>query len=72
MATSAPRFQEALETIEELTTEDQAALIEIVRQRLVDVRRAELAKDVREARADFERGDVRLGSVEGLMKEIDA
>jgi hypothetical protein len=62
-------FQEAIETIERLPPDDQALLIEIIRQRLIDQRRAELAAEITEARAAYQRGEVHRGSVADLMKE---
>jgi hypothetical protein len=64
-------FQEAIETVEGLTLEEQEMLIEIIRLRLVEERRKELVADVKEARQAYKTGDVRRGSVSDLMKEID-
>jgi hypothetical protein len=64
------RFQEAIETVEALPPDDQTLLIEIVRRRLIELRRAELAADVKEARSAYERGDVRRGTVTELMEEL--
>jgi hypothetical protein len=64
------RFQEAIETVEALPPDDQTLLIDIVRRRLIELRRAELAADVKEARSAYERGDVRRGTVTELMEEL--
>jgi hypothetical protein len=64
------RFQEVIETVEALPPDDQTLLIEIVRRRLIELRRAELAADVKEARSAYERGDVRRGTVTELMEEL--
>ena len=64
-------FQEAIETIEALPPDDQALLIEIIRQRLIQHRRAELAAEVQEARAAYQGGEVRRGTVTELMQELD-
>jgi hypothetical protein len=64
------RFQEAIETVEALPPDDQTLLIDIVRRRLIDLRRAELAADVEEARSAYERGAVRRGTVTELMEEL--
>jgi hypothetical protein len=60
------RFQEVIETVEALSPEDQALLIEIIRQRLVQRRRAELAEEIAEARTAYQRGQVRRGTVADL------
>jgi len=62
-------FQVALETVEKLMPEDQEMLIEIVHRRLIDRRRAALAKDIAAAREAYRHGDVRRGTVDDLMAE---
>jgi len=64
------RFQEVIETVEALPPGDQALLIEIIRQRLIQQRRAELAEDIAEARNGYQRGEVGRGAVADLMKEL--
>jgi len=53
-----------------LPPDDQVLLIEIIRQRLIQYRRAELAAEIAEARNAYQRGDVRRGTVADLMAEI--
>lgn len=67
---SSSRFQEAIETVEALPPDDQIMLIEIIRQRLIEHRRGELASDVAESRAAYQRGEVRRGSVADLMEDL--
>ena len=62
------RFQELIERIEALPLDDQELLIGIVRQHLIQRRRAELAEDVAEAREAYRKGDVHRGSVAQLME----
>jgi len=63
-------FKEALELIESLPEEERWSLIEIVRRRLVEKRRDEIAESVRQAREDFARGDVKRGTVEDLLRDL--
>ena len=63
-------FQVALETVEELTPEDQEMLVEIVRRRLIERRRTELAEDIAAAPEAYRHGDVRRGTVDDLMAEL--
>ena len=63
-------FQVALETVEKLTPEDQEMLVEIVRCRLIEQRRAELAEDIAAAREAYRHADVRRGTVDNLMAEL--
>ena len=66
------RFQEVIETVEALPFGDQALLIEIVRQRLIQQRRTELAADIAQAHNAYQRGEVRRGTVADLMEELVA
>ncbi|MGQ9556142.1 MAG: hypothetical protein ACUVWR_18730 [Anaerolineae bacterium] len=63
-------FGEVLETVEQLSLEDQETLIDIIRHRIIEQRRAELAKDVQEARKEFKAGNVRPVTPDELMEEI--
>jgi hypothetical protein len=64
------RFQEAIETVEALPPDDQALLVEIIRQRLIQHHRRELAADIAEAREAYRRGEVQRGTVADLMAEL--
>lgn len=64
------RFQQVVETVEELPSDDQLLLIEIIRHRLIQDRRAKLAEEIAEARDAYERGDVHRGAVADVMKEL--
>lgn len=66
------RFQTVIETVETLPPDDQLMLIEIIRQRLIQYRRAELISEVAEARQSYLHADVRHGSVDDLFKELAA
>ena len=64
------RFQRAIETVEGLPVEDQVILIEIIRKHLVGQRRNQLAEEIAESRAAYDRGEVTRGGAEDLMKEL--
>jgi transcriptional regulator CtsR len=68
----ASSFQNVIETVESLSFSDQWLLIELVRKRLIEQRRAELVAEVAEARQAYQQGDVRRGTVADLMKELTA
>jgi len=63
-------FQEALDIVESLPKYQQEDLINIIRHRLIEDKRELLAKDIREAREEYARGDVKRGSVNDIIKEI--
>ncbi len=53
---TATPFEQALETVERLSSADQSALIEIIRQRLLEQRRAEMALNARIVQQAFREG----------------
>ena len=64
-------LQRVIEDVETLPVDDQMLLIEIIRQRLIQHRRSDLIADVAEARQAYQDGDVRRGTVDDLLKELD-
>ncbi|MFZ2348903.1 MAG: hypothetical protein WAW99_01545 [Candidatus Bipolaricaulis anaerobius] len=65
----APQFQEVIEMVETLPPDDQALLIDLIRQRLMQHRRNELAADIAEARNAYKRGEVRRGTAADVVRE---
>jgi hypothetical protein len=63
-------FSEALELIESLPEEERRDLLDIVRRRLVEERRAEIAKSIQAARGEWVRGEVKRGTVDDLLREL--
>lgn len=66
----ATTFQEALESVESLPENQQEELINIIRRRRIERRREEIAESIKEARAEYARGEVTGGTVDDLMKEL--
>jgi len=54
-------FQGVMEIVEGLPAEEQEMLVEIIRHRLVELKRLELITEVKEARAAYQHGDVKRG-----------
>ncbi|MBI3808501.1 MAG: hypothetical protein HY281_13475 [Nitrospirae bacterium] len=63
-------FREALDLVESLSDEERLALVEIVKRRLVERRRDEIAESVREARENYARGEVRKGTADDLLRDL--
>ncbi len=63
-------FGEVLDAVGELSPDEQETLLVIVRNRLTEQRRKQLAQDVREAREEFAQGQCDSTSVEDLMQEM--
>jgi len=68
-STSTP-FQQALEGIEKLDAEDQQTLIEIIRLRLVEQRRAEIARNALATLQAFREGRASYGTVDDLRRDL--
>ena len=65
-------FQRVIENVETLPIEEQLLLIEIIRRRVIEQRREGLVSEVAEARQAYEAGDVRRGTVDDLLRELDS
>jgi enhancing lycopene biosynthesis protein 2 len=63
-------FQEALDIVESLPEHQQEDLINIIQRRRIELRREVLAESIKEARAEYARGEVTQGRVDDLMKEL--
>jgi hypothetical protein len=64
-------FQSAISAIEALSIEDQAMLIEIVQKRLQQQKRDELKKEIEQIRQEYTKGEVKFGSVDEFLAELD-
>jgi len=64
--------QHALNVVEGLDEEEQALLLDIVHQRRIESRRAEIAENARATALAFKEGRARLGTVEDLRRDMFA
>ena len=62
-------FSDVLEAADRLSTEEQEELLEILRRRLALRRRAQLVREIHEARAEFAAGGAHSGTVDEIMDE---
>jgi len=63
-------FHEVLEIFEALPEEEQETFLHIIQNRIKERGRERIIKNVRKARKEFERGEIRQGTVDELMKEM--
>jgi hypothetical protein len=63
-------FQEAIEAIEALPLDDQQALLELMQQRLIERRRAEIARHAAETKQAIREGRACYGTVEDLRRDL--
>ena len=68
--TETSQFQQALESVENLSLEAQAMLLDILQNRLRQHRRNELIKKVAEVRQEYAEGNVKFGSIADFMAEL--
>jgi hypothetical protein len=63
-------FNDVLEAADQLSLEDQAALIEVLSRRIHERRRDNLVREVQQAERDFEAGLCRRVTPDELIEEI--
>ncbi len=63
-------FQDALDVVESIPEHQQEDLIYIIRRRIIEHRRDLLAENIKKAKQEFARGEVKRGTVNDLMKEL--
>ncbi|NHC33237.1 hypothetical protein [Scytonema millei] len=71
MTIKTSKFQQAIETVEALSIDEQAMLLEILQKRLVQQRREQLLQEIAEAEQDYAQGNVKRGSVKDFLAELD-
>ncbi|NCD23526.1 MAG: hypothetical protein EOL90_11400 [Spartobacteria bacterium] len=64
-------FDEVLDAADALPIQQQEDLVRILKSRMIDQKRESLAQSVREARAEYARGEVEKGSVADLMRDLE-
>ena len=65
------RLQEAIDTVESLSIEEQNLIVEILLKRLQRKRRENLLQEIEEVRQEASEGQIKFGSVEDLFKELN-
>ena len=63
-------FQQALDIVERLPADDQEALIEVIRRRLIEQRRMEIARNARATVQAFREGRARYGTLDDLRRDL--
>jgi hypothetical protein len=65
-------FQEALNAIDALSLDDQAALIDVLNNRLKLRQRQQVVREVREVQQEYREGKFKSGSVDDFLAELDS
>ncbi len=63
-------FQELIETVEALPLDDREILVEIINKRIIEQRREELEDDMEESLEAYQKGEVRVGTVDDLLRDL--
>lgn len=64
-------FSEILDAAGNLSADEQETLLEILRRRLAERKRARVIRDVEESRAEFSAGQARPATVDEIMDEVN-
>ncbi|NCO74377.1 MAG: hypothetical protein GW795_12565 [Cyanobacteria bacterium] len=65
------QFGQILEMIDYLSLDEQDDLINIIRHRQIEKRREEIARNIIQARQDYQQGNVFRGDVDDIIAELD-
>ena len=63
-------FQELIESVEALPLDDREILVEIINKRIIEQRREELENDMEESLEAYRKGEVRVGTVDDLLRDL--
>ena len=64
-------YQKALEAVEALSLEDQKELIETLNNRVSLRQREQLLAEIQEVQTEYKSGQVKFGSVNDFLEELD-
>ncbi|CCQ53180.1 hypothetical protein WH8501_04775 [Crocosphaera watsonii WH 8501] len=65
------QFHQILEMIDSLSLDEQDDLINIIRHRQIEKRREEIAKNIVQARQDYQQGKVFRGNIDDIITELN-
>jgi hypothetical protein len=68
--TSVSRLDQVLESIENLSVDEQETLIDLISHRLAEQRRSEIAANITQAQVEYQTGKVFRGTVTQIMDEL--
>jgi ribosomal protein S4 len=72
MDTQPLTFDEILDTIERLPIEQQETLLDVLHNRLIELRREQIARNAAEARQLYHAGKLPTGTVDDLMVDLSS
>jgi hypothetical protein len=70
MNPSISRFQQVIDAVESLSSDEQSALLTLLQKRLIQQKRVELVQEIAEVRQEYAQGHVKFGSVADFLVEL--
>ena len=64
-------FLDLIDAVESLPLDDQSMLVALINKRITEKRRAKLVAEIHEARRAFKNGEVKPGTIEDLMNDLE-
>ncbi len=64
-------FDNMLDNISKLPADEQLMLAEIIKKRIIEQRRKELAVSVKESMVEYNSGKAKTGTVDDLLRELE-
>ena len=64
-------FQELIESVEALPLDDQQILMDIINRHIIEQRREELFSDMEESLEAYRKREVRVGTVDDILKYLN-
>jgi uncharacterized protein YydD (DUF2326 family) len=64
------RFSDLVDAVDQLSLEEQMALVEIVRRRLIEHRRDQLTDEIQEARRDLQAGRCQPATPDEILRDL--
>ena len=64
-------FQELIESVEALPLDDREILMDIINRRIIEQKREELVADMEESLQAYRKGEVRIGTVDDLLRDTN-
>lgn len=66
------RLQQAIDTVESLSIEEQNLVVDIFLKRLQRKRREQLLQEISEIQQEISEGKIKYGSVDDFLQELDS
>lgn len=68
--TRTSKLEQVIESVEALSSEEQEILINLMKRRLIERRRDEIALNIAQGQVEYDSGQVFRGTVDQLMHEL--